>query len=244
MNPFENPTIRTMLQHSSVRDFTGEPVTEDERLAILEAAHSASSSCHLQITTVIRVTDPEKRRAFFKVTGDQPHVVSAPEFWVFCADYHRDLLVTGGGDMGWTEQLMVACTDTAIQAQSAMTALEALGLGGCFIGGLRTGIEEADRLLGLPEHVIPVLGIAFGRPAFRNELKPRLPLSVTVSENTYREPSEEELRAFADRLEEYYRTRTREKRQTTWKRELDRILARERRPFILSFLRKKGFAQK
>ena len=244
MNAFDNPTIRTMLQHSTVRDYTDEPVSDEQRLAVLEAARSASSSCHLQITTIIRVTDPDKRAAFARLAGNQPHVLRAPEFWVFCADYHRDLLVTEGGDMGWTEQLMVACTDTAIQAQSAMTALESLGLGGCFIGGLRTGIEEADRLLGLPHDVIPVLGLAFGHPAFRNELKPRLPLGVTVSENTYREPSKEELEQFADQIERYYRTRTRDAKTTTWRKELERILARERRPFILPFLKKKGFGLK
>ena len=77
-----------------------------------------------------------------------------------------------------------------------MVALESLGLGGCFIGGLRNGIAKADQALGLPENVYPVLGLAFGHPAFKNEVKPRLPQAITVMENRYIKPDAAELQKY------------------------------------------------
>lgn len=241
----QNSTIKALTSHVSVRDFTSEPVSEADRNAIFEAARASSSSCFLQVVTVIRITDPEKRRAFVKLTGGQRHIESAAEFWVFCADYHRCEAMTGKTlDLGWTEQLLVGCTDVAIMAQSAMAALESLGLGGVYAGGIRNSIEEVDRLLGLPENVIPVLGLAFGHPAYRNELKPRLPREALLCENTYREPDPALLENYDRELARYYETRSRNPKKDSWKAGIERILLRERRPFLLAYLQKKGFGKR
>lgn len=84
------PVVDMLCAHTSVRDYTDEPVSEAMRQKILDAVFAASSSCFLQLVTVIRVTDPELRRVMYEASGNQRQVLSAPEFWVFCADYHRD----------------------------------------------------------------------------------------------------------------------------------------------------------
>jgi hypothetical protein len=94
-----------------------------------------------------------------------------------------------GDDDDDVEQFLVGCLDTGIMAQNAFTALESLGLGGCFIGGIRNGITEVSALLRLPQNVFPVVGIAFGHPAVRNPVKPRLPATITFMENGYEEPA-------------------------------------------------------
>ena len=179
-----NDTIRTQLAHSSVRAFTNEPVTAELRTQILDAARAASTSCALQVTSIIRVTDPALRARIAELSGGQAHVAAAPEFWVFCADYHRLQLLCPEADLGWIEQFLVGCLDTGIMAQNAFTALESLGLGGCFIGGIRNGITEVSALLRLPQNVFPVVGIAFGHPAVRNPVKPRLPAAPSPSWKT------------------------------------------------------------
>lgn len=135
-----NATVDLMKVHCSVRAYEDKIVSEDVRKAILEAAFAASSSSFLQLVTVIRVTDAAKRQAFYELSGNQKHVLTAPEFWVFCADMHRNAELVAGADLGWTEQLILGCVDTGIVAQSAMTALESFGLGGVFVGGIRNGI--------------------------------------------------------------------------------------------------------
>lgn len=240
-----NSTIAALTSHTSVRDFTDEPVSEAMRKAIFEAARSASSSCFLQVCTIIRVTDPAKREAFARLSGNQTHIAKAPEFWVFCADYHRDArMMREAADLGWMEQLLVGCTDCAIMAQNAFAALESLGLGGVYAGGIRNGIEEADRLLALPQHVIPVVGLAFGHPASKNELKPRLPESVLLCENSYQETPQSTLEAYDKQMAAYYANRSKNPRKGDWSGDIARILTRERRPYILEYLRRKGFAIK
>ena len=143
------------------------------------------------------------------LSGEQKHVVEAPEFWVFCVDYRRDAQLVAEADLGWTEQLVAGCLDAGICAQSAMAALEAEGLGGVFVGGLRNGIAEVDKLLQLPEHVVALLGLSFGYPAYKNELKPRLPQAVTVMENNYCEVNPETIADYDARMREYFAARSR-----------------------------------
>ena len=238
------PVIALLRGHTSVREYTPEPVSAEDRRQILEAAFAASSSCFLQLVTVIRVTDTTLRKALYEASGNQPHVLSAPELWVFCADYHRDATLCADADLGWTEQLVTGTLDVGVVVQNAMLALEALGLGGCFIGGLRNHIADVDKLLKLPEHVYPVLGLTFGHPAYKNERKPRLPLEVTVMENGYQEASREALADYDKVTEEYFASRTRSPRKDSWTRGIEPVLKRERRTFMLEYLQSKGFAQK
>lgn len=238
------PVVDLLCAHTSVRDYTDEPVSEAMRQKILDAVFAASSSCFLQLVTVIRVTDPELRRVMYEASGNQPQVLSAPEFWVFCADYHRDAGLCPKADLGWTEQFLTSTLDVGICVQNAMVALESLELGGCFIGGLRNDIAKADQALGLPENVYPVLGLAFGHPAFKNEVKPRLPQAITVMENRYVEPNVQELKAYDVVTGNYFATRSRSPRKDSWTKGIGGVLERERRPFVLEFLRSKGFAAK
>lgn len=234
--------IKTMTEHTSIRRYTEAPVTDEERSAVEDAVRAASSSCFLQLVSVVRITDPALRDAFARLSGNQPHVKSAPEFWVFCADLSRDVARCPDAKTGWTEQLMMGVHDVGIAAQSAMTALEALGLGGVFVGGIRNGIAEADRLLKLPQYVIPVLGLAFGHPAQKNEVKPRLPKSILFSENTYRVPASTEIDEYDAMMRNYYRHRRSGAKDVSWTETLKPVMEREQRPWVLDFLRSKGWA--
>lgn len=217
-----NDTIRTQLAHSSVRAFTNEPVTAELRTQILDAARAASTSCALQVTSIIRVTDPALRARIAELSGGQAHVAASPEFWVFCADYHRLQLLCPEADLGWIEQF----------------------LGGCFIGGIRNGITEVSALLRLPQNVFPVVGIAFGHPAVRNPVKPRLPATITFMENGYEEPAPAELDAYDATMRAYYAGRGSNAREATFRDSIHPVIARERRRFLLDYLQTQGFALK
>lgn len=239
-----NETIRQLVSHSTVRSFTKEPVSEEMVNDIFEAAMSASSTCFLQVVSVIRITDEEKKRQLAHLAGDQQHVEEAPEMWVFVADLHRNQLICPDSDLGWTEQLIYVTHDAGIVAQNAMIALESMGLGGCFIGGIRNHIEEVSQLLKLPENTYCVFGLAFGYPLVKNEKKPRLPSSITFMENEYKEPNREILERYDDIMKRYYSNRSKNSKKTTWSETLPRIMLKERRPFVLSYLQKQGFAKK
>lgn len=102
MSATPNPMTDTLRAHTSVRAFTDEPVSQEDLEAIYESARAASSTCFLQVTTAIRITDKELKAKLAELAGNQKHIIAAPEFWVFCADYHRDQVLVPKADLGWT----------------------------------------------------------------------------------------------------------------------------------------------
>lgn len=178
------PTIELICGHRSIRHFTDEPISEAQREAIINSARATSSSSFLQCSSIIRITDKALREELVTLTGGQKHVAQAAEFWVFCADFNRHLQICPDAQLGLAEQLLLGVVDTAMMAQNALTAAESLGLGGVYIGGLRNNIEAVTKLLKLPQHVLPLFGLCLGWPADNPDLKPRLPASILVHENS------------------------------------------------------------
>ncbi|WP_072664652.1 nitroreductase NfsA, partial [Escherichia coli] len=158
----------------------GSPLTP-----IINSARATSSSSFLQCSSIIRITDKALREELVTLTGGQKHVAQAAEFWVFCADFNRHLQICPDAQLGLAEQLLLGVVDTAMMAQNALIAAESLGLGGVYIGGLRNNIEAVTKLLKLPQHVLPLFGLCLGWPADNPDLKPRLPASILVHENSY-----------------------------------------------------------
>lgn len=236
--------IEKQCEHTSVRSFTSEAVSEQMLDQIMKAAQAASSTCFLQVTSVIRVTDEVLKLTLAQLAGHQKQVAEAPEFWVFCGDYSRNKKLYPSADLGWTEQLIVAAHDAGIMAQNAVVAIEGLGLGACYIGGIRNNIEKVGELLKLPPYCFPVFGLAFGHPKKKNPIKPRLPRKSIFMENEYQPLDEKAILEYDDQMKNYYNSRGENEKDQTWTETLPLYLTKERRPFIKDYLKSKGFAQK
>ncbi|MGY2799890.1 nitroreductase [Ewingella americana] len=236
------PTIDLLRSHRSIRSFTDQPVTDEQREAIFGAAQSASTSSFLQCSSVIRITDPALREKLVEFTGGQKYVASAAEFWVFCADFNRNQQINPQAELGLAEQLLLGCVDTALLAQNAMTAAESLGLGGVFIGGIRNQVEEVIELLKLPKFVMPLFGMCIGHPAQDHQVKPRMPQSMLVHENSYQPLNPQTLADYDEQLAAYYLQRDSNARRDTWSDLIIRTLKKEQRPHMLAALHKQGWA--
>jgi nitroreductase len=244
-----NPTIDILMAHKSIRKFTDKPIGNDVLQTIVKAGQAAASSSFLQGVTIIRVTDPIKRKQLAAIAGNQTQVISAPEFLVFCADLSRPIKCceSHGGipTKGFTEQFIISTVDTALYAQNAAIAAEAIGLGICYIGAIRNDPSKTSALLELPLHVYPVFGLCIGHPAENPEVKPRLPLSVALKENTYNASEEAEQIANYDIIaREYYATRTGNKKSQSWSEQMTGLLGKESRPHMRQFLTDQGFEMK
>lgn len=236
------PTIDLLRAHSSVRSFTEQPLTDEQREAIIGAAQAASTSSFLQCSSIIRVTDPALREKLVEYTGGQKYVASAAEFWVFCADFNRNQQINPQAELGLAEQLLLGCVDTALMAQNAMVAAESLGLGGVFIGGIRNQIADVAALLNLPKFVMPLFGFCVGYPAQTNAFKPRMPQTMLVHENSYQPLNKDQLAEYDAQLESYYSQRDSNARKDNWSDLIVRTLKKEQRPFMLEALHKQGWA--
>lgn len=234
-------TIDLLRQHRSIRQFTDQPISDEQREQILLAVQSASTSSLLQCASVVRITDKEKRQHLAELAGGQPWVAEAAEFWVLCADFNRHQQISEQAELGFAEQLILGCVDTALLAQNAMVAAESLGLGGVFIGGLRNQPQAVSELLGLPKFVLPLFGLCLGWPADKPELKPRMPLSMLVHENKYQPIVPETLADYDRHLLNYYEQRSSGNRHETWSQMIERMITKESRPHMLDFLHQQGW---
>ena len=197
-----NQTIDLLIRHRSIRKFTDAPIDPALFQRLIEAAQASASSSFLQGVTIIRVTDPDKRAVLKEAANNQPYVETAPEFLVFCADLSRPMRCCeahgGTAAKGLTEQFIIATVDTALYAQNLVIAAESAGLGICYIGAVRNDPARVTEILGLPQQVYPVFGLCLGHPAQDPEVKPRLPVSVTLKENGYSTDGEDEAIAAYD----------------------------------------------
>ncbi|WP_312241252.1 oxygen-insensitive NADPH nitroreductase [Pantoea sp.] len=236
------PTIDLLRSHRSIRSFTDQMISEEQREAIIAAAQSASTSSFLQCSSIIRITDKAKRDKLVNLTGGQPWVADAAEFWVFCADFNRHLQICPDAQLGRAEQLLLGCVDTALMAQNAMVAAESLGLGGVFIGGIRNSMAEVTELLGLPKFVLPLFGFCIGYPDAVPDVKPRIPQAMLVHENQYQAVDPAVLADYDNRTNIYYQQRDSNQRSETWSELIQRLIIKETRPFMLDYLHQQGWA--
>jgi nitroreductase len=217
--------------------------------SIIAAGLSAATSSNLQGATVIRVRNEATRAAIAKLAGGQAHVESAAAFFVWCADLHRSAVACelAGGEFsaGMTEHFMIATIDCALAAQNAVVAAESLGLGICYIGGVRNDPQQVADLLELPDQVYPVFGMCLGWPDQDPDLKPRLPLSVTLKEETYDESNDVAgIDAYDEHMRAYYRERTGGKVDRMWSSDMSSLLGKESRPHMREFLARRGFTMR
>jgi nitroreductase len=244
-----NATLALLRAHRSIRKFTAEPVTDEQIREVVGCGQAAATSSNIHAVTVIRVRDAGKRERLAALAGGQPYVASAGAFLVFCADLHRAKTAceAEGGTFceGMTEHFLLATVDVALMAQNCAIAAESMGLGICYIGGLRNNPQAVSDLLELPRLVYPVFGFCLGHPDQDPEVKPRLPLSVVLGEDTYPEAAMlEGIHTYDGQVREYYRHRTGGAKDSTWSLEMKALVGREARPHMRGFLADRGFTMK
>ena len=199
----QNTILSALTARKSVRVFTDEAVTAEERAAILNAAFQAPTAGNQQLYTILDITDTALKATLADLCDHQPFIAKAPLVLVFLADCRRWLNAYHAAGMpdarkpGYGD-LMLAMADTCIAAQNAVTAAESMGIGSCYIGDVIEHAEPMREALRLPEYVVPACMLVFGRPTEQQQRRPkpaRFAEQAIVCENTYRDRTPDELRA-------------------------------------------------
>ena len=183
--------LKSLRSHRSVRRFTDEPVTEDELNAILTTAQRGSTSSNLQSYSAVVVRDQERKQRISELSGRQRQIVDCSVFIAHCADLNRAKVICDEAgydfDARFMEYFLLGVVDATIFAQTALAAAEAIGLGGCMIGGARNHPFELAAELGLPPLVFVVFGMTLGHPdtSKQSAQRPRLPLDAIVHHEQY-----------------------------------------------------------
>ena len=159
-------TIQELMERKSVRVFTGETISKEDKELILTAATQAPTAGNQQLYTIIDVTDQNLKDRLAVTCDNQPFIAQADMVLVFVADCQK--WYEGFKDTGAQPRqpgagdLMLAVTDTAIAAQNAVVAAESLGIGSCYIGDIMENAEIHKEILNLPEYTFPAVMLVFG----------------------------------------------------------------------------------
>lgn len=162
-------------RHASVRRYSG-GVEEGDLERILWAARRAPTAWNLMPVFVLVVRDPGVKARIAEAVGGQRHVAEAPVFLVFSLDWVKVLEASRRAGVEPAApglgHLVEGLVDAGIMAGWAALAAESLGYGVAFIAlyGNPCGVAEAA---GLPEGLVPVVGLAIGRPGEEPGVRPR-----------------------------------------------------------------------
>ncbi|MBR6493529.1 MAG: nitroreductase family protein [Paludibacteraceae bacterium] len=160
----ENQAITNIMTRVSVREFTGEKISEAQIDTLLRAAMAAPSAINKQPWAFIVVTDDAKIAALgealpYSRCSNHPAVAIIP-----CGDLSKAI----EGEMGafWVN-------DVSAATENLLLAAHAMGLGAVWTG-LHPDMNRAklvQEMLGLPEHIIPLCVVPVGVPAEQPEVK-------------------------------------------------------------------------
>ena len=152
--------IDAILSRRSIRKYTAEPVTEETVKALLEAAMSAPSAGNQQIW-------------HFVVIDDRKILDEVPNFHTYAAMLKEaPLAIAVCADLQIEKNKGFWVQDCAAATENVLLAAQAMGLGAVWLGIYPRDerVQGLQKLLGLPEQVIPLCIISVGHPG---EEKPR-----------------------------------------------------------------------
>lgn len=182
-----------LARHRSIRRFQSRAIDPAwlDRLC-MEAIAGTSSSGNLNMISVVRTMDAQRRRTLWALHHEQDMILQAPALLTFCADTkrtrtwlaHRGARSNFGNFVGYH----VAAFDAIILAQTVALALEANGLGICYMGTTLQSMRAIGDFLELPDHCVPVTTLVVGHPDEAPAPRDRLPPAAYLHAETYRPP--------------------------------------------------------
>src|SRR5699024_425915 len=81
--------LSLLKSHASVREYTDEPISDEQFHELLTAAQHAATSNFVQAYSVIQVKDEEKKKEIGKLSNNEKQFNSAALSLIFCADLNR-----------------------------------------------------------------------------------------------------------------------------------------------------------
>ena len=196
---------RLLSRHRSIRAF--EPRAVDPALmdrVLEESLQGSSSSGNLNMVSVIKTFDAQRKEHLCQLHFGQPMVQQAACVLTFCADSHRtrQWLAQRSARPGFADFISchVASFDAIILSQTTALALESHGLGICYMGTTLHSMGAIAQYLDCPDHCLPVTSLVVGWPAEAPPQRDRLPARAWIHNERYQRPSSTDIDAqFAGR---------------------------------------------
>ena len=208
-------TMKVIQDRRSIREWTDEPVSEEDLAMILEAGRQAPSGENAQPWRFIVVKDPATRKKLAALAGGgsgrrftaefvtkQMHErfaglkdeakkkaafekLTSGQVSQFSENAPVTIIVCGKKDVWDTPY------DTSAAIENMLLMITALGLGACWVIAVCFDVREEERtkeLLGIPEGFKTISLISVGHPTRPHRQRPRLPIHQLVFKESWGEP--------------------------------------------------------
>ena len=146
-------TIKAIMTRRSIRSWTTEPVTDEERKIILEAAMNAPSAADARPWHFVAIDDPDVIKQFTELGGTE--MLAESTFMVMvCGDESKEIYP------GFWPQ------DCSCAAQNMQLAAHDIGIGCVWIAvyPLDERVQICRKILDIPEAITPFALLAMGVP--------------------------------------------------------------------------------
>jgi nitroreductase len=165
----ETSALDVIMTRTSIRSFTGAPVSPEQIETILKAGMAAPSAINIQPWRFVVMTNKEEIGQAF---GNNPRgadmYTKAGAVIVVCGEASHMAKPFGQPDAPETPQPnMFWFEDCSAAAENILLAAHSMGLGAVWTAGYpaEDRMEPISKALGLPENVIPLCVIPVGVPA-------------------------------------------------------------------------------
>jgi nitroreductase len=239
----DNKAIETMLNHTSIRQFNQEAISESDRQLILDCALRGATAGNMMYYSVISIQDPVTLKALSQSCDEQPFIETAQFALLFLVDnykWHRYFELNDAYDEDESSpkpkiaDYMLGMQDAMIAAQNAVIAAESMGIGTCYIGDIMEKKQFHQNLFNLPDYVMPATLVVFGRFDNKPKLRPRFDKECVVFEEQYPTLSDEAIRGIFKEKE----MKTENFAKTFYKRKMGAPFFKEMCQSIMSYLEK------
>jgi len=239
----ENKVIETMLDHTSIRQFNQETISESDRQLILDCALRGATAGNMMYYSIISIQDPVTLKALSQSCDEQPFIETGQFALLFLVDNHKwhryfELNEAYPDDVPSSKpqiaDYMLGMQDAMIAAQNSVVAAESMGIGSCYIGDIMENKQFHQRLFNLPDYVMPATLIVFGRYDNKPKLRPRFDKKHVVFDEQYPTLSDEDIRGIFREREK----KTENFAQTFYKRKMGAPFFKEMCQSIMAYLEK------
>lgn len=168
----ENEALKNIFTRHSVREFTGEEVKKEDLTAILKAAMSAPSAVNRQPWSFVIITGREILDALCEKLPFAKMLIKAGAAIVVCGLPDKSKIlnaaakVVAGVSLGdfWI-------TDCSAASENILLSAHALGYGAVWTAVFpdEKKIKEVQKILGIPQDIIPLNVIPIGVPVDKNQ---------------------------------------------------------------------------
>ncbi|MBU2513297.1 nitroreductase family protein [bacterium] len=182
-----NETLSLINNRKSLRAYDSAPLEREKIDTIIKSAMRAPTAGNMMMYSIIEITQQETKDKLSQTCDNQPFIAKAPLVLLFLADMQRwydfytyskvpEYCDQHGLKLETPQEsdLMLACCDALIAAQTAVIAAESIGIGSCYIGDIMENFEIHKELFKLPDFTFPITLVCFGKykPSYLTQ-KPR-----------------------------------------------------------------------